>query len=108
LLAYVLRVGVDLSRLPAALERLHPALPPEAITAAVNELIRDRSAMSREAANRKVSLLLKKDMLVVIELKKPGVPARAAFDENLTHYKQQSRRCSDSTRCSSPRSSWQR
>ena len=25
--------------------------------------------------------------LVVIELKKPGVPARAAFDENLTHYK---------------------
>ena len=27
--------------------------------------------------------------LVVIELKKPGVPARAAFDENLTHYKQQ-------------------
>ena len=27
--------------------------------------------------------------LVVIELKKPGVPARAAFDENLTHYKQE-------------------
>ena len=27
--------------------------------------------------------------LVVIELKKPGVPARAAFDENLAHYKQQ-------------------
>ena len=26
---------------------------------------------------------------VVIELKKPGVPARAAFDENLTHYKEQ-------------------
>ena len=25
--------------------------------------------------------------LVVIEFKKPGVPARAAFDENLTHYK---------------------
>ena len=25
--------------------------------------------------------------LVVIELKKPGVPARAAFDKNLTHYK---------------------
>jgi type I site-specific restriction-modification system R (restriction) subunit len=24
--------------------------------------------------------------LVVIELKKPGVPARAVFDENLTHY----------------------
>ena len=27
--------------------------------------------------------------LVVIELKKPGVPARTAFDENLTHYKAQ-------------------
>jgi type I restriction enzyme R subunit len=26
---------------------------------------------------------------VVIELKSPGVPARSAFDENLTHYKQQ-------------------
>ena len=26
---------------------------------------------------------------VVIELKKPGVPARAAFDENLTHYRQE-------------------
>ncbi len=26
---------------------------------------------------------------MVIELKKPGVPARSAFDENLTHYKQQ-------------------
>jgi type I restriction enzyme R subunit len=27
--------------------------------------------------------------LVVVELKKPGVPARNAFDENLTHYKDQ-------------------
>ena len=27
--------------------------------------------------------------LGIIELKKPGVPARAAFDENLTHYRQQ-------------------
>ncbi len=26
--------------------------------------------------------------LVVIELKKPGVPARAAFDENLTNYRE--------------------
>jgi type I site-specific restriction-modification system R (restriction) subunit len=30
-----------------------------------------------------------KSGLVVVELKKPGVPPRAAFDENLTHYKQQ-------------------
>jgi type I restriction enzyme R subunit len=150
------------------LERLNasrignPALPPEAITAAVDELTRDRSAMSLEAANREVYRLLKEGIpvsvmdagdstphpgplpgrggeggrsggqkaerarvidweqsannnfllvsqfsvagalytcrpdlvgfvnglpLVVIELKKPGVPARAAFDENLTHYK---------------------
>ena len=137
---------VLVSRLRAALERLNPALPSEAITAAVDELTRDRSAMSLEAANREVYLLLKEGIkvsvpdrehggqkterlrvvdwenpanndfllvnqfsvtgalytcrpdlvgfvnglpLVVIELKKPGVPARAAFDENLTHYKQQ-------------------
>jgi type I restriction enzyme R subunit len=137
---------VLVSRLRAALIRLNPALPPEAITAAVDELTRDRSAMSLEAANREVYLLLKEGIkvsvpdkerggqkterlrvvdwehpanndfllvsqfsvtgalytcrpdlvgfvnglpLVVIELKKPGVPARVAFDENLTHYKQQ-------------------
>src|ERR1700690_1084879 len=137
---------VLVSRLRAALVRLNPALPPEAITAAVDELTRDRSAMSLEAANREVYLLLKEGIkvsvpdkeeggqkterlrvidwqnpasndfllvnqfsvtgalytcrpdlvgfvnglpLVVIELKKPGVPARAAFDENLTHYKEQ-------------------
>jgi type I restriction enzyme R subunit len=137
---------VLVSRLRAVLERLNPALPPEAIAAAVDELIRERSAMSLEAANREVYLLLKDGIkvsvpdrerggqksarlrvvdwehpenndfllvsqfsvtgalytcrpdlvgfvnglpLVVIELKKPGVPARAAFDENLTHYKQQ-------------------
>jgi type I restriction enzyme R subunit len=135
---------VLVSRLRGALERLNPALPPEAITAAVDELTRDRSAMSPVAANREVYLLLKDGIkvsvpdrqrggqktervrvidweqpanndfllvsqfsvtgalytcrpdlvgfvnglpLVVIELKKPGVPARAAFDENLTHYK---------------------
>src|SRR6266542_1923178 len=165
---------VLVSRLRAALERLNPTLPSEAITAAVDELTRDRSAMSLIAANREVYLLLKEGIkvsvpdrdsterplipsfspgggegvrrtvegvsggkggqttlrlrvidwehptnndfllvsqfsvagalytcrpdlvgfvnglpLVVIELKKPGVPARAAFDENLTHYKQQ-------------------
>ena len=36
-------------RLRAALERLHPALPPEAITAAVDELTRIRSAMSLDS-----------------------------------------------------------
>lgn len=133
-------------RLRAALTKFNPALPPEAINTAIDELTRDRSAMSLEAANREVYRLLKdgiavsvpdnahggqkterlrvvdwedpdnNDFLlvsqfsvtgalytcrpdlvgfvnglpwVVIELKKPGVPARAAFDENLTHYKQQ-------------------
>jgi type I restriction enzyme, R subunit len=137
---------VLLPRLRAALERLNPTLPPEAISAAVDELTRDRSAMLLAAANREVYLLLKEGIkvsvpdrerggqkterlrvldwespeandfllvsqfsvtgalytcrpdlvgfinglpLVVIELKKPGVPARAAFDENLTHYKQE-------------------
>lgn len=137
---------VLVQRLRAALCAFNPALPPEAITAAIDALTRDRSAMSLEAANREVYGLLKEgikvsvpdrehggqkterlrvvdwahpennDFLlvsqfsvvgnlytcrpdlvgfvnglpwVVIELKKPGVPARAAFDENLTHYKQQ-------------------
>lgn len=137
---------VLVARLRAALEKLNPALPPEAISNAIDELTRDRSAMSIEAANREVYGLLKEGIpvsipdrerggqkierlrvmdwenpanndfllvsqfsvtgtlytcrpdlvgfvnglpMVVIELKKPGVPARQAFDENLTHYKQQ-------------------
>ncbi len=133
-------------RLRAALITLNPGLPTEAIQTAIDELARDRSAMSLEAANREVYRLLKdgipvsipdrehggqkterlrvvdwaqperNDFLlvsqlsvvgslytcrpdlvgfvnglpwVVIELKKPGVPARAAFDENLTHYKKE-------------------
>ena len=134
------------ARLRAALVRLNPALPAEAINNAIDEISRDRSAMLPEAANREVYRLLKEGITVsvpdlahggqkterlrivdwahpenndfllvsqfsvtgalytcrpdlvgfvnglpwvVIELKKPGVPARAAFDENLTHYKQQ-------------------
>lgn len=137
---------VLLGRLRAALVRFNPDLPPEAINKAIDELTRDRSAMSLEAANREVYRLLKEGLAVsvpdrehdgqkterlrvvdwehpanndflmvsqfsvtgalytcrpdlvgfvnglpwvVIELKKPGVPARAAFDENLRHYKQQ-------------------
>ncbi len=49
---------VLVSRLRAALEWLNPALPPEAITAAVDDLTRDRSAKSLEAANREVYLLV--------------------------------------------------
>ena len=137
---------VLLQRLRAVLMLLNPGMPPEAIQTAIDELTRDRSSMSLEAANREVYAHMKdgiavsvpddvhggqkterlrvvdwehperNDFLlvsqfsvtgplytcrpdlvgfvnglpwVVIELKKPGVPARAAFDENLTHYKQQ-------------------
>jgi type I restriction enzyme R subunit len=137
---------VLVERLKAALGKFNYKLPPEAIQTALDELTRDRSAMSLEAANREVYRLLKEGITVsvpdrehggqkterlrvvdwehpenndfllvsqfsvtgalytcrpdlvgfvnglpwvVIELKKPGVPARAAFDENLTHYKQQ-------------------
>ncbi|MFZ4777407.1 MAG: type I restriction endonuclease, partial [Terrimicrobiaceae bacterium] len=53
-------------RLRVALERLNPDLPPEAITAAEDELTRDRSAMSLEAANREVYLLLKDGIKVSV------------------------------------------
>ncbi|HEV8485596.1 MAG TPA: type I restriction endonuclease subunit R, partial [Blastocatellia bacterium] len=131
-------------RLRAALERLNQQLPSEAIESAVDELTRDRSAMSPAGANREVCALLKDGVKVtvldrergglrdervrvvdwenaaandfllvsqmtvtgqlytcrpdlvgfvnglpwlVIELKKPGVTARQAFDDNLTSYK---------------------
>ena len=133
-------------RLRAALTRLNPAVPAEAITNAIDDIARDRSAMLAVAANREVYHLLKEGVTVsvpdhahggqkterlrivdwenpdnndfllvsqfsvtgalytcrpdlvgfvnglpwvVIELKKPGVPARAALDENLAHYKLQ-------------------
>jgi len=131
-------------RLRATLERLNPDLPADAINSAIDELARDRSAMSLAGANRDIWELLRDGVkvsvadqerggvktervrvvdwdnpkannfllfsqmtitgelytcrpdligfvnglpLVVIELKKPGVPARQAFDENLTSYK---------------------
>ncbi len=142
---------VLVDRLRSALAKLNPGLAFDAIQNAIDELVRDRSAMSLQAANRETYRLLKEgipvsvpdlehegrdhggqtterlrvvdweqpennDFLlvsqlsvvgnlytcrpdlvgfvnglpwVVIELKKPGVPARSAFDENLTHYRQQ-------------------
>lgn len=149
-------------RLRAALEKLNPTLPPEAVTSAMDELTKSRSAMSPAAANREVHSLLKDGVrvkvsssepspqpfrfaasqpegrgreggtriervrvidwenpaandfllvsqmsiqgplylrrpdligfvnglpLVVVELKKPGVPAQQAFTDNLTCYK---------------------
>jgi type I restriction enzyme R subunit len=133
-------------RLREALARLNKGVPQDAISVAIDELTRDRSATSLEAANREIYLLLKEGIrvsmpdrerggqktervqvidwenptnndfllvsqfsvtgalytcrpdlvgfvnglpFVVIELKKLSVPARQAFDENLTHYKQQ-------------------
>jgi type I restriction enzyme R subunit len=127
-----------------ALKRLNPTLPPATISFAIDELARDRSAMSLAAANREVWKLVRDGVkvsvpdrerggqktervrvidwenpqandfllvsqmtitgdlytcrpdligfvngvpLVVIELKKPGVPAGQAFAENLTSYK---------------------
>jgi type I restriction enzyme R subunit len=132
------------ARLRATLQRLNPGLPAEAISSAINQLTRDRSAMSLAAANRDVYELLKQGVrvsvpdpdrggqeiervrvidwenpaandfllvsqmtftgplytcrpdlvgfvnglpLVVMEFKRPGVPARAALEENITSYK---------------------
>jgi type I restriction enzyme R subunit len=131
-------------RLEAVLQRLNPTLPLEEISAALDELTRNRSAMSMAAANREMHELLKQGVkvsvpdkerggqktervrvidwqnpeandfllvsqmsiqgplylrrpdligfvnglpLVVVELKKPGVPAQQAFTDNLTCYK---------------------
>src|SRR5262245_17910818 len=59
-------------RLRSALTRLNPALPTDAITAAVDELTRDRSAMSLEAANREVYRLLKDGVSVSIPDREHG------------------------------------
>jgi type I restriction enzyme R subunit len=50
---------VLVDRLRAALGKLNPALPSEAIQSAIDELTRDRSATSLEAANREIYRLLK-------------------------------------------------
>jgi type I restriction enzyme R subunit len=51
-------------RLRAALEKLNPALPAEALDQAIEELTRDRSKMVPEEANREVYGLLKGGVLV--------------------------------------------
>jgi type I restriction enzyme, R subunit len=107
---------VLVGRLRAALGKLNPELPPEAINTAIDELTRDRSGGQKPERVRVIDwaspeqndfLLVSQlsvvgslytcrpDLVgfvnglpwVVVELKKPGVPARAAFAENLTHYK---------------------
>jgi type I restriction enzyme R subunit len=51
-------------RLSAALERLNPELPPEALDAARAEIGRDRSRLTPENANRELYLLLKNGVKV--------------------------------------------
>jgi type I restriction enzyme R subunit len=57
---------VLIPRLRAALEKLNPGLPAEAIGLAIEELMRDRSVMSMTAANREVYQLLKDGVKVNI------------------------------------------
>jgi type I restriction enzyme, R subunit len=58
--------AVLVARLRDALARLNPTLPAEVITAAIDELTRERSAMSQEAANRELYALLKEGIRVSV------------------------------------------
>ena len=51
------------SRLKPALQRLNPDLPVEAIEGAVEEICRDRTALSLAEANRKIE---RSDFLLVV------------------------------------------
>ena len=55
---------------------MNPALPPEAITAALDGLTSDRSAMSLEAPNREVYRLLKEGIPVSV-LERDSISGRA-------------------------------
>ena len=68
-----------LPRLRAALERLNPALPPEALDLAVEELTRDRRAMTPVQANREVYALLKDGVKVEMAAAEP--PRQGASSE---------------------------
>ena len=57
---------VLIPKLRAALEQLNPALPADAINSAIDELARDRSAMSIAAANRDVWDLLRDGVTVSV------------------------------------------
>jgi len=57
---------VLVSRLRPALERLNPDLPGDAIETAIQELARDRSAMSMVQANKEIYQLLKNGIRVTV------------------------------------------
>ncbi|MGH8629318.1 MAG: type I restriction endonuclease, partial [Burkholderiales bacterium] len=59
-------------RLRAALEKLNPKLPAEAIASAVDELTRDRSAMTPAGANREERALLKDGVKVQVPDRERG------------------------------------
>ncbi|MGH7827900.1 MAG: type I restriction endonuclease [Candidatus Binatia bacterium] len=59
-------------RLRAALERLNPTFPEEAICFAITELTRDRSAMSLAAANREVWELVRDGVKVLVPDRERG------------------------------------
>jgi len=59
-------------RMRAALEKLNPKLPPEAITSALDELTRDQSAMTLAGANRELCGLLKDGVKVSVPDRERG------------------------------------
>src|SRR5215469_967537 len=59
-------------RLRTVLERLNPNLPGEAVSFAVNELVRDRSAMSLAAANRDIWELIRNGVKVSVPDRQRG------------------------------------
>ena len=59
-------------RLRAALEKLNPKLPSEAIASAVDEVTRDRAAMTLAGANREVWGLLKDGVKVAVPDRERG------------------------------------
>lgn len=63
---------VLVGRLRPALEALNPDLPPEAVEDAVEQLTRDRSALSMVEANREVYRLLKSGSRVKVEDRTKG------------------------------------
>ena len=63
---------VLIPKLRAALERLNPQLPADAIASALDELTRDRSAMSLAGANREVCGLLKDGVKVTVPDRERG------------------------------------
>ena len=66
-------------RLAAALARLNPDLPLEALALAVEELCRDRSALSPVEANREIYDLLRDGVRVSVPLALQGEPRTWGF-----------------------------